>query len=66
MQRAAETAGRDPETIEIGVFSAPRDAAKLAELSAAGVARAVFSLPAVEESVVMQKLDDYATVANSL
>ena len=60
LHRAAELAGRDPATVEVGVFSAPRDPAKLAELAEAGVARAVFGLPAVEESVVLAKLEQYA------
>ena len=64
MHRAAEVAGRDPATIEVGVFSAPRDAAKLAELAAAGVDRAVFGLPAVEESIVLAKLDQYSAFLN--
>ena len=60
MRRAAESAGRDPATIELGVFMAPRDAATLGELADAGVARAVFGLPAVEEATVIRKLDEYA------
>ena len=60
LERAAETAGRDPAGIEIGVFSAPRDEAKLAELAQAGVNRAIFTLPPVEESIVIEKLDRYA------
>jgi probable F420-dependent oxidoreductase len=66
MQRAAETVGRDPTTIEVGVFAAPRNPSELAELADAGVARAVFSLPPAEEAVVMGKLDDYAAIASSL
>lgn len=61
MQQAAEAAGRDPATIEVGVFSAPRDATELTELAAAGVARAVFGLPPVDESIVLAKLEEYAT-----
>jgi probable F420-dependent oxidoreductase len=60
MRQAAEIAGRDPDTVEVGLFGAPRDLAELEELAAAGVSRAVFSLPAVEESVVLEKLDKYA------
>ena len=60
MRRAAEAVGRDPDSLEVGVFSAPRDVEKLEELAAAGVTRAVFSLPSVDEAVVVEKLDKYA------
>ena len=60
MRAAAELAGRDPATVEIGIFSAPRDPAKLEELAAAGVSRAVFTLPPVEPSVVLDKLKKYS------
>ena len=66
LHRAAEAAGRDPASIEVGVFSAPRDPATLAELAAAGVARAVFSLPSEEESIVLAKLDQYSAAVSSL
>jgi probable F420-dependent oxidoreductase len=66
MRRAAELAGRDPASIEVGVFSAPRDPAQLATLAAAGVARAVFSLPAVEPEAVLAKLDKYAGFLDSV
>jgi probable F420-dependent oxidoreductase len=61
MNEMAEDAGRDPASIEIGVFGAPRDIEKLEHLAAAGVARAVFSLPAVEPNVVIAKLDQYTS-----
>jgi probable F420-dependent oxidoreductase len=60
MRRAASVAGRDPATVEIGVFSAPRDMAELEEMAAAGVSRAVFGLPPVAEHIVIEKLDEYA------
>ena len=60
MARAADLAGRDPSTVEIGVFNAPRDEAKLAELASLGVSRALFSLPAAAPDVVLHKLDQYA------
>ena len=66
MRRAAESAGRDPETVEIGVFAAPRDAAVLNELAEAGVKRAVFSLPAVDEAIVMRKLDEYTAFVETI
>ena len=66
LTQAAETAGRDPASINVGVFSAPRDERKLQELAAAGVDRAIFSLPSVEAHVVIEKLDKYATFLDKL
>lgn len=60
MKRAADIAGRDPATVDIGVFNAPRDPAKLEELANAGVSRALFNVPSVGADVVMEKLDKYA------
>lgn len=61
LERAAEDAGRDPAEIEIGVFSAPRNEQKLAELAAAGVTRAIFTLPSIEAPIVLEKLGQYAS-----
>lgn len=60
LHRAAEQAGRDPSTLSVGVFNAPRDADKLAELAEAGVARAIFGLPSIESQLVLEKLSQYA------
>lgn len=65
LHEAAEAGGRDPASIEIGVFNAPRDIDRLHELAGAGVARAVFSLPSAATEVVVEKLDKYAAVGNS-
>ncbi len=61
MKRAATDAGRDPGSLEVGVFNAPRDPDQLDELAVAGVTRALFSLPAASPEVVLEKLDEYAT-----
>ncbi len=60
MRAAAELADRDPATIELGVFNAPRDREKLEELAAAGVERAVFNLPSAEPSIVIDKMKQYS------
>ena len=39
LHHAAEAAGRDPGTLEVDVFNAPRDKKKLAELAEAGISR---------------------------
>ena len=60
LRQAAATAGRDPDTLTVGVFNAPRDSDLLAELARLGVNRAIFSLPAIEPKAVLGKLSEYA------
>jgi len=57
---AAQDAGRDPDSIEMGIFGAPKDPAELEQLAAAGVKRTVFGLPPAEPAVVLEKLKDRA------
>jgi probable F420-dependent oxidoreductase len=59
VREAAVAAGRDPMSIEMGVFGAPRDADALGALEAAGVARAVFALPQADREVVLKKMTEY-------
>ncbi len=58
LRTLSEGAGRDPDSIEIGVFAAPRDGSWVEEVQGAGVSRAVFSLASVEASDGLSKLDD--------
>jgi alkanesulfonate monooxygenase SsuD/methylene tetrahydromethanopterin reductase-like flavin-dependent oxidoreductase (luciferase family) len=60
LRAAAEEQGRDPASIAIGVFSAPRDRGQLRELAAAGVTRAVFGITPGPVEQVTVKLDEYA------
>lgn len=62
LRHTAEDAGRDPSTIEVGVFSAPPNRATLERLAAAGVARAVLALPPKPRDEVIPLLDEYATL----
>lgn len=57
---ACEEAGRDPATVELGVFVAPADPAKLTELAERGVRRGVLGLPQGPRDEVMRALDDFA------
>ncbi len=59
--RAASTAaGRDPDTIELGVFGAKPDAAYHSELVQRGFSRMVFSLPQGPADEVLATLDELA------
>lgn len=60
VREAATAAGRDPDTIEFGVFNAPKDPAELERLAEAGVARAVLPMPQTDRDVVLAKLKDRA------
>lgn len=60
VREAAQEAGRDPDSIEFGIFGAPKDPAELERLAEAGVNRAVFGLPPAEPAVVLEKLKDRA------
>ena len=63
---AAEAAGRDPASIELGMFSAPPDPAELDELAAAGVARAVLMVPSGPPDEVLAVLDAYSALVSRL
>lgn len=60
IRKAATEAGRDPDSIEIGVFGAPKDPDELEQLAKFGVVRAVLPLPQAEPDVVLAKLKDRA------
>jgi len=60
LHRLAEDTGRDPATIEVDLFNAPRDKAKLAELAEMGVSRAIFGLPSIEPEAVLEIVERYA------
>jgi len=63
---ACESIGRDPETIERGVFGAFPDEEKLTEMAAAGISRGVLGLPQGPRDEVMAKLDEYAPLVAAL
>jgi len=62
LRETAEEAGRDPATLEITIFGAPRDDEVLERYEEAGVARVIFGLPPAPRDVVLPALDRRAAV----
>ena len=60
LRAAAETAGRDPATIEIGIFGCPAKPDVIESYREAGVTRCVLGLPPEGADVVLPLLDRYA------
>ena len=58
--KACEAIGRDPATIDIGMFYMAFDADKAKEDAAKGAKRGVIALPAEGPDVVLPLLDEYA------
>ena len=66
VRAACERIGRDPDTVELGVFGAPPDEAKLVGLAAKGVRRAVFGLPQGPRDEVLTALDQMAPLVETM
>lgn len=66
VRRACEDVGRDPKTIELGVFNAPPDEVKLAKLAEAGLTRAVVSMPQGPRDEVLAELERVAPLIDAL
>ncbi len=62
LRAAADAAGRDPATLELGVFGVPSDQAIIDTYGEAGVSRCVLSLPSAPADTVLALLDSYASV----
>lgn len=58
VRQALADAGRDVDAFDISLFGAPKAEDALEALAEAGVSRAVFSMPAVEPEIVLEKLKD--------
>ncbi|MFV9672352.1 MAG: LLM class F420-dependent oxidoreductase, partial [Acidimicrobiia bacterium] len=63
---AARAAGREPETLSLGVFGARGDADALRALAAAGVERAVIQVPPKSPDDVIARLDRFAPLVELL
>ena len=66
VRRACEEIGRDPATVELGLFLAPPDAAELTALAARGVSRGVLALPQGDRDEVLTALDRFAPLVDEL
>ena len=66
VRRACDDIGRDPQTIELGVFNAPPDEAKLTTLAEAGLTRAVVSMPQGPRDEVLAELERVAPLIDAL
>jgi alkanesulfonate monooxygenase SsuD/methylene tetrahydromethanopterin reductase-like flavin-dependent oxidoreductase (luciferase family) len=62
LRQRLEQAGRDPKSVPISIFFAPTNKPGLDALRAAGVARAIFSLPSEPRDKVLPLLDTYAAL----
>jgi probable F420-dependent oxidoreductase len=56
-RRAAEDAGRDPDSLEVTVYACPPDAALVGRCAEAGISRVVFRLPTEGRDGVLRALD---------
>lgn len=63
--KACDKIGRDPKTVELGVFGAKPTAEAIEGLLAQGVSRAVFGLPQGKEDEVLPALDKLSELAAS-
>ncbi len=59
LRHAAQDAGRDPSTIEIGVFGVPNDHAAIEAYRDLGVSRVVLAAPSAPSAKVLPVLDRY-------
>ena len=59
---AAEAAGRDPATIELGVFGVPADPGVLETYREAGVSRCLIGLPSESADSVLPLLDQHSAL----
>ena len=63
LRQMASSAGRDISTLQITVFRAPSDPAKLAEFRDAGIGRALLEIPDLSRDEILKHLDRLAPLA---
>ena len=65
LRRAVEDAGRDPASIELGVFGAPNDPAVIDAYREAGVSRCLLGVPSAPADAVLPVLDGYVPLLDN-
>ena len=60
LQQSAVDAGRDPSTLQLGVFGAKPDAAHLAHLRDVGASFVALGLPALDRDAALSAMERYA------
>ena len=60
LRERLQNAGRDPKSVEVGIFFAPPKKEALDALRAAGVSRAIFGMPSEPREAVLPRLDGLA------
>jgi probable F420-dependent oxidoreductase len=60
LQNLAESAGRDPATLSLGIYAAKPEAASLARLRDIGAGTAILMLPALDRDAALAALDSFA------
>ena len=64
LRAAAEEAGRDMATIELGVFGCPADPKVIDDYTGLGFTRCVLGVPPTGEDDALRTLDSYADVVS--
>ena len=62
LAEAILSAGRDPDTFDLGVFGCPGDERSIDGYAEMGFGRCVLGLPPTGESAALKALDSYAAV----
>jgi probable F420-dependent oxidoreductase len=65
LRQAADDGGRDPATIELGVFGCPADRKVIDDYAALGFVRCTLTVPPTGETDALRALDSYAGVVDA-
>src|SRR5262249_35734513 len=65
LRKAADAGKRDRKTLQVTVFRAPTDKAKLADYRAAGINRVLLDVPDLSRDEILRKLDEFAPLTKA-